>query len=133
METLVKRNFPSSGILPTGLRFYAPAMPKRVMGDRPRQRHFLKQWREYRGFNQAQLAERIGASVPNVSRIENFKQPYTQDFLELAAEALATDPASIIIRNPLAPDAIWSIWDQAGEGERRQIIDLATIVLRKTA
>lgn len=128
----VKRNFPPRGICLNGLRFYDSAMPKRVMGDRPRQRHFLKQWREFRGFNQSQLAERIGTSVPNVSRVENFKQPYTQDFLELAADALSTDPASIIIRNPLAPDAIWSIWDQAGEGERKQIIDLATIVLRKT-
>lgn len=106
-------------------------MPKRVTSDRPRQRHFLKQWREYRGLNQSQLAERIGASVPNVSRIENLKQPYTQDFLELAAEALNTDPASLIIRNPLQQDAIWTIWDQAGEGQRSQIIDLANIVMRK--
>jgi transcriptional regulator with XRE-family HTH domain len=91
-------------------------MSHRTAYNRERNHHFIKQWRKHRGYTQGQLAEMIGTSVPNLSRIETFQQPYTQDFLEAAADALMTDPASLIIRNPLESEAIWSIWDQASPG-----------------
>lgn len=107
-------------------------MPKRIQ-HKPaqRRRHFIKEWREYRNLNQAQLAERLEMSEASLSRIENYKQPYTQDFLEAAAEALQTEPASLIMRNPKAGDALWSIWEQAKPGERQLIEDLARSVIKR--
>lgn len=64
-------------------------------------------------------------STAQLSRIESGVQPYTQDVLESAAEALRTDPASLIMRDPEADEPIWSIWDQAQPGERRQIVEVA--------
>src|ERR1700730_8538503 len=103
-------------------------MPSRIRGLRgpmERRRTHIRQWREQRGLTQEQLAHRLDMSKAQLSRIETGQQPYTQDFLEACAEALMTDPASLIMRDPSDPEAIWSIWDQAKPGEKLQIIEVA--------
>lgn len=107
-------------------------MPPRIGFKRPRQRRrtFFKEWREFRDLSQERLAERLETSVASVSRIESGKQPYTQDYLEALAHALQTDPASLLMRNPLDQEAIWSIWDNAKEGERRMIVDIAKTITK---
>lgn len=83
-----------------------------------KQRHFIKEWRKHRNLTQDQLAERIGVDRTYVSKIEAGKKRYDQPFLEAAAEALNCDPASLIMRNPLDPEAIWSIWEQIPPEDR---------------
>lgn len=96
------------------------------------QRTFIREWRQYRGYTLEQLAEMIGTTHATLSRIERGQRPYNQVLLEILAEALLTDPASLLIRNPQEPTAIWTIWDQAQPGEREQIVDLAKVVVRRT-
>jgi len=60
-------------------RFKKPAVRRRI---------FLKQWREFRGLTQEQLADRVGWSVGNVSQLERGLQGYSQEGLEAFAEAL---------------------------------------------
>jgi transcriptional regulator with XRE-family HTH domain len=91
-------------------------MPKRIAFQKKRARR--------------QLADRIETSVASISRIESGTQPYTQDVLEALAEALNTDPASLIMRNPEEPEAMWSIWDQAKKAERQLIEELARSVVK---
>ena len=102
-------------------------MPKRIGYPRPKQRRrtFIREWREFRNLTQDQLGERLDTSGSSISRIEKGEQPYTQDTLEAIAEALQTDAASLLMRNPNDPDAIWSIWDQAKAVERDVIRDMA--------
>lgn len=114
-------------------------VPKRV---RPRfkaklRRTFIRQWREHRQLTLETLAERVGTHLPgggfthaSLSRIERGLQPYSQPILEALAEELRTDPASLLMRNPTDPDAIWSIWDQAKEGERRMIEEVAKTIVK---
>jgi transcriptional regulator with XRE-family HTH domain len=98
---------------------------------RPRfRRTFIKQWREYRNLNQEQLAERLDMTQPHLSMLENGRRGYTQETLEAVAEALQTDVASLLMRNPEDGDAIWSIWDNAKPGERRMIVDIAKTVTK---
>jgi transcriptional regulator with XRE-family HTH domain len=106
-------------------------MPPRValQKQQQRNRHFVRQWREHRGLSQDQLAARLEMSKASLSRIETLKQPYTQDFLEACAAALTTDPASLLMRDPTAQEAIWSIWEKAAPGERRQIEDVARVLV----
>jgi hypothetical protein len=61
--------------------------------------------------------------------------PYNQDLLERLAEALMTDPASLLMRDPTNSAAIWSIWDQASSVERAQIESVcnALITAKKQA
>jgi transcriptional regulator with XRE-family HTH domain len=87
-------------------------------------RHFIAEWRRFRHLSQDQLAERIGISKATLSRIENKKIPYSQGLLEACADALLCGPADLIMRNPEAPDAIWTVWEQIPETERAQAIEV---------
>jgi transcriptional regulator with XRE-family HTH domain len=88
----------------------------------PKQRlygpHFLRQWREYRGFTLEQAGEAVGISHAQLGRIERRLQKYNQELLERLADLYKTTPASLIMRDPTDEDAIWSLWDQAQEAER---------------
>jgi transcriptional regulator with XRE-family HTH domain len=97
---------------------------------RPRRRTFIKQWREYRELTQDQLAERLETSKASISRIESGQQAYTQDFLEACAEALRTDPASLLMRDPTDDEAVWSLWDKAKIGERQMIENIVRSVVK---
>lgn len=91
---------------------------------------FIKQWREFRNLNQEQLASRLEMTQSHLSMLENGKRGYTQETLEAIAEALQTDAASLLMRNPQDGDAIWSIWEHAKPGERRMIVDIAKTVTK---
>lgn len=99
---------------------------------RQRRRIFLKQWRIYRGLTQEQLAERTGLSVSGISQLENGKQGYSDESLELLADALNCEPGHILNVDPTKEDAIWSIWERAKPGERQQIIAVAKALIGKT-
>jgi len=105
-------------------------MPPRVAFNPQRRRHFIREWRKHRGLTLERLAERLETSAGNISRIEKGQQPYTQDFLEAVAEALSTDPASLIMRDPTQPDAMWSLWEHAKPGEKRQIEAVVRALLK---
>ena len=53
-----------------------------------------------------------------------------RDAGKVVAEALQTDVASLLMRNPAQAEAIWSIWDQAKPAEREQIIAIAQALKR---
>jgi len=78
---------------------------------------FIANWREYRTLSQEQLAARVedllgtSFSTSTLSRIENAKSPYNQRQLEALSVALECSTADLLIRDPLRPDAIWSIYD----------------------
>lgn len=71
-------------------------------------RTFLKEWREYNNLTQERAADRLNVSRTLLSKIENAKSPYTQGFMEAAAEAYGCDVADLIMRDPNSP--IWSIY-----------------------
>lgn len=93
-------------------------------------RTFIRQWRQYRGLTLEQLADRIEMSAPALSLLERGQSGYQQSTLEALAEALQTDPASLLMRNPEDEEAIWSLWDTASEGEKRQISEVVRALKR---
>src|SRR6185437_660286 len=107
-------------------------MPKRISFQKRKIRRvtFIKQWRIHRGYTQEQLGGMINTSGSMMSRIESGETPYTQDVLEALAEALRTDPASLLMRDPTNPEAMWSIWDQAKEAQRVMIEEVARTILK---
>ncbi len=97
---------------------YAPGMTERHLG-----KHYLRQWREYRGLSLRALADRMESEpgVPltshaNLGRIETFKQPYSQEILEAAAIALNCSVHDILEVDPTK------------EGE---VVDLMRLLKRK--
>lgn len=87
-------------------------------------RTFIRQWREYRNLSQERLAERVGKSVGLISLVERGKSPYTQGLLESLAMALGCEPVDLLIRNPIDPDGIWTIWDTLEPPEKRQAVEV---------
>lgn len=72
----------------------------------------------------------IGTTHATLSRIERGLVPYNQEFLELAAKNLSCEPADLIMRDPLDPEGIWSIWDQASKGDRAKIVDMVKVFVK---
>lgn len=107
-------------------------MPRKIdfKNAQPRKPTFFKEWRKHRGLTQDRLAERLGTTKTRVSMKETGEEPYDQDYLEALADALQTDAASLLMRNPLEPEAIWSVWDQAKPAQRRQIVEVAKALLK---
>lgn len=98
---------------------------------RPRFRPtYIAQWREYRRLTQEQLSSKLDMTQGNLSMLENGRRGYSQETLERIAEALQTDVASLLTRNPSSGDAIWSIWEHAKPNERQLILDLARTVTK---
>jgi transcriptional regulator with XRE-family HTH domain len=77
-------------------------MAKRELG-----KHFIREWRKYRGLSLRRLAERMETepgelltSHANIQRIEKYEQPYTQEILEALAEALEVSPTDLLSVDP---------------------------------
>lgn len=79
-------------------------MPSRVGNPQHRRRHFIAEWREFRGLTQQQLADAIDSTKATISRLEGLKQGYTQDLLEAVAEALGVHPGTLLTRGPNETD-----------------------------
>lgn len=56
-----------------------------------------------------------------------------QSLLEAAADYLETDAASLLMRDPTQPENIWSLWEHASIGERRQIETYAAFITGRKA
>lgn len=106
-------------------------MPRRIAkpSEANRRRTFIAQWRKYRGLSQEALAERLETTKASISRIETGLQPYSQDFLEAVAYQLQCEPVDLLIRDPSDPDGIWSIWDHAKPGEKKQIVEVSRVIV----
>jgi transcriptional regulator with XRE-family HTH domain len=91
---------------------------------------FIRKWRKHRGQTLAAVADLAKVSHATISRIETGSQPYSQPILEGIADALDTDPASLLSRDPSDHEAVWSLWDKAKPFERELIINIVTVILK---
>lgn len=91
---------------------------------------YIRQWRDYRNLTLEQLAERIDMTPSHLSMLERGLRGYTQETLERIADALQTDVASLLMRDPTEEGAIWSIWEHAKPGERKMIVDIAKTITK---
>ena len=110
-------------------------------------KHYLREWRDHRGYTLEQVADRlealaqqsqyltpngkkpIGTTSQNLGKVERGRVPYSQTLLEMLAEIYQTDPGSLLMRNPAADQAIYSIWDNIPPMQR----ETALIMLRGLA
>lgn len=101
------------------------------MAKQPRFRpNFIRAWRQAKHMSLERLAAQVPMDKGNLSKVERSLLPYNQEMLERLAEALGTEPASLLMRDPSDPEGIWSIWDKAKPGTRRQIAEVAAALVR---
>lgn len=78
-------------------------MPTEIRNKLRRQaKVYLQEWRDKKGLTQEQLAERIETSKSVISKLENGRQRYNQEWLEAYAFALDVDVPTLF-RHPDAP------------------------------
>ena len=98
---------------------------------------FIRAWRKHRGMKLEQAVERLDLevgypySVAQLSRVERGEIGYSQDLLEALATIYRCEPADLIMRDPEASEAIWSIWDQLQPVQRIQLVEIGQ-TLKKT-
>lgn len=86
-------------------------------------RNYLKQWREFRGLNQEQLAEMIGTTKAVISLLENEKRPLSSKWLRKIAEALNTRPGHILDHDPNElPADLFELWADIKDVDRAQAV-----------
>ncbi|MBW3095666.1 helix-turn-helix domain-containing protein [Pseudohoeflea coraliihabitans] len=110
-------------------------MPPVRKPKRQLRRTFLREWREHLNITQEQAAESLNISRSLLSKIENAQSPYSQGLIEAASDYYGVSVASLLMRNPLIPDAVWSIHDnleKASEPVQREISDFISFKLGKT-
>lgn len=95
-----------------------------------KKRLFLREWRAHRHLTQEKLADRAEVTQGMISQLENGQSDYTGELLERLADALSCDPVDLIIRDPTESAGLWSIWEQAKPGQRRQIEEVAKTLLK---
>lgn len=82
-------------------------------------RHYVREWRKYRGLTQERLAERTPFSTGAISQLETGRTKYTQDILEAIAEALDCRPGDLISRNPLVEGEIFYLFSDLPDDKKK--------------
>lgn len=90
---------------------------------------FIRQWRNHRHKTLVQVAEELHVTHGYLSKVERGKLPYNQELLEKLAEIYNCDVVDLLIRDPSQPSKMWSLWDQAKPGQRRQIEAVAEALI----
>jgi transcriptional regulator with XRE-family HTH domain len=93
---------------------------------------FLRQWRDHKNMTLEQVAAELGITAGALSQHERGATNYTRPLLEALAELYGCSPADLLMRDPSDTDAPWSLWDQAKQGQREQIISMMKIIVGKT-
>jgi DNA-binding Xre family transcriptional regulator len=94
-----------------------------------RRRHYIKEWREFRGRTQEWLADQIGKQTPALQKIENNKVGILLENLENIAEALECDVSDLLRRDPHEFPDLFSSYSRATKAQRQQFDRLAKAML----
>lgn len=98
---------------------------------RKKSQYFFREWRDYRGLSQEELAHRIGQTAPSISQLENGKQGFRDVTLLAIAAALDCHPAELLARDPFDRDSVWSIWESIAEEDRPAALRAISGFVRK--
>lgn len=88
-------------------------MAKQVKKPQPKRvRHYVKEWRQYRGLTQDQLAERVERTRGVISQIESGVTNLTEDMIFALADAFHCAPWDIMRVNPMKEGVVVDITDE---------------------
>ena len=93
--------------------------------------NFLREWRQFRGMTQQQLAEAVGTNANMIQYLENGERGLSAKWLRKLAPALDTTAGMILDHDPNDLDSdVVEIWATASNRVRRQIIDVTKALVK---
>lgn len=87
-------------------------------------RHYVREWRKFRGLTQERLAERTPYTTGAISQLETGRTKYTQDMLEALAVALNCKAGDLISRNPFMEGDVISLFNELPDDKRRLAVEM---------
>lgn len=84
-------------------------------------RHYVREWRKYRGLTQERLAERTPFTHGAISQLETGRTSYTQEMLEALAVALDCSPGDLLNVNPLKEGEVVDLMRLLNKAENREM------------
>lgn len=82
-------------------------------------KHFLKQWRQFRGLSQEDLAAEVETTAGVISLLENHERDLSNKWLQRLAPALKTRPGAILDYDPDQIDNdVLEIWATLSERDK---------------
>lgn len=91
--------------------------------------HYVREWREVRGYSLEKLAEMVGKTHPTISRIEHGGS-LNRKMLEALAKALKVSAFDLEHRHPEDPPTIFSYWSDLSDLQRTQLTGMAEVLHR---
>jgi len=93
----------------------------------------LKAWREYREMSQEALGAKVGTTGTVISMLESGDRGLSAKWLRKLAPALEITPGHLLDHDPNdLPTDMLEIWVNADMEQRRQLVDVAKAIVRKT-
>lgn len=119
-ETYIGRKFPvKADLRPTALHRVQFSPKISGMAEESGKGPFFKEWRKLRGFTQEQVLaalDQIEGDMPrtgaSLSRLENGKQPYSQEILEALAVVYNATPGKLLDLNPAIGASVSSFFEE---------------------
>lgn len=94
----------------------------------------LRAWREHRKLSQGELADLVNSTQSQIAHLENGERALSAKWLRKLADALKTTPGHLLDHDPRSlPSDIVEIWLDATVEQRRQLVDMANVIVRKSA
>jgi transcriptional regulator with XRE-family HTH domain len=87
-------------------------------------RHYVREWRKFRGLTQERLAERTPYSPGAISQLETGRTNYTQAMLEALADALRCKPGDLLSRNPFMDGDVVHLFNDLPDDKKRIAIEM---------
>lgn len=95
--------------------------------------NYLQAWREYRNMTQETLADKLDTSPSVISMLESGERGLSAKWLRRLAPVLGVQPGYILDFAPNDLDSdLLDIWVNTSPEQRRQLVDVAKAVVRRT-
>ena len=101
-----------------------PAAIARQRQAGQRQRHFVKEWRKFRGLTQERLADRTPFTTGAISQLETGRTKYTQDMIEALAFALECEPGDLLSRDPMKEGEVVDLLSRLSDENKEAAIKI---------
>lgn len=99
------------------------------LGDDDHPNHFLREWREFMGWSQEELADMVSVQQTKISRVENGKRDLKMGFLRDLARIFGVPASALLEVNPATDDGkqtatLLLTWNKLTKSQRADVLKM---------